>query len=346
MQFVSRLMVRARALLNRSRTPQKRGPRARPCLELLETREMLHANAVLDAEHLAVFGTRDPVTQVITGGLVPDVAVTDQSVASGNWSDPTIWSNGVPKNGDNVLISSGTVITIDGNESIDANKQRLALRTIRDDGTLRFATQANTTLLVDTIIVEPSGTFEMGTVANPIDASQRARVIFADLAKPLEDNLAKGVPGSQAALNNYEAQRLAWDPLQFGLGLVTHGEVRINGSPVTSWLQGGLDSALKPLDLKKGTTTIDLGKDANGNPMPVPANWKVGDHLIIPGTQAALPYYLGGAIDASDEVTIASIKGSTFTLSTPRCNTTTFTDRFTWRTWFATPRSSPKSLAR
>src|SRR6185436_6932690 len=125
--ITSGVATRARALLNRFNSPRKRCYRARLCVEYLEARDMLHANVVLDAEHLAVFGSRDPVTQVITGGLVPDAAVTDRSLASGNWSDPTIWSSGVPKNGDNVLISVGTVVTVDGNESIDTLGQRIAI---------------------------------------------------------------------------------------------------------------------------------------------------------------------------------------------------------------------------
>jgi len=334
MHLFSRMLNRRRASAKSHKPSQNLRPRARLCLETLEARDMMHANVVMSAEHLAMFGARDPVTQEIHGGLAPDSSITVKSIASGIWSDPAIWSNGVPKNGDNVLISAGTVVTIDGNASIDSNGQRVALRTIRDDGTLRFDVHADTTLLVDTIIVEPHGTFEMGTADNPIDANHRARVIFADSARPLEAALAAAAPGSQAAKNaqaalkDYEAQRTGWDSLQFGLGLITHGEVSINGAPVTSWLQGGLDTNMNALEPKKGATTINLGNDADGNPIRVPENWKVGDRVIIPGTQAALPYYLGGAIDASDEVQITGISkttlsdgtvvnGTTFTIGTP-----------------------------
>src|SRR5437879_1336353 len=44
---------------------------ARPRLEELESRLLLHANVVMDAEHLAVFGATD-AAGVVTGGLVPD----------------------------------------------------------------------------------------------------------------------------------------------------------------------------------------------------------------------------------------------------------------------------------
>ena len=55
----------------------------------------------------------------------------------------------------NVLISLGSVVIVDAQFSSP-------LHTIRDDGTLRFDPHANTLLLVDTIIVEPEGTFPNG----------------------------------------------------------------------------------------------------------------------------------------------------------------------------------------
>lgn len=125
----------------------------------------------MDAEYLAVFGARDPVTNVIIGGFVPDSTVTNHSIASGNWSDPSIWRDGVPDDNDNVLISMGTVVTVDRDETVSATDCRVALRAIRDDGTLRFDPHANTKLLVDTIIVEGCGILEMGTAADPIDAT-------------------------------------------------------------------------------------------------------------------------------------------------------------------------------
>lgn len=335
MLFFSRLSLRAKKLgrsLPRLRKPGGRR-QYRPTLERLELRQVMHANVVLDAEHLSVFGSRDPVTHVVSGGLAPDSSITDRAIASGNWSDPSIWSDGLPDSGDNVLIPEGIVVTVDGDLSVDAAHHRVALGVIRDDGTLRFDPRRNGVLLADTILVEPTGVFEMGTAAEPIDAAHRARVIFADQAKLLEDALASAAPGSaaakqaQAALNDYEARRNAWDPGQFSLGLLSHGDVAIHGAAVTSWLQGGFDSQMARLNLFRGATTINLGQDADHHPIQVPADWKVGDHLVLPGTQPTAPYYLGGGIDASDEVTITSISqtivngqivnGTTFTISAP-----------------------------
>ncbi len=190
---------------------------------------------MLDAEHLAVFGSRDPNTGVITGGLVPDSSVTYISkpgTGPEKWSDPSTWlyvgpaladgsqPSAIPDAGANVLISLGSVVVIDG--QFDA-----PLHTIRDDGTLRFDPHANTLLLVDTIFVEPEGVFQMGTdpsKADPlsptgmgqrIDADKSAKMIFAD-SGPIDLN---------------------WDPMQYSRGLVSHGEVSIFGTTVTSYEQ-------------------------------------------------------------------------------------------------------------
>lgn len=311
-------------------------------LETLEGRLLLHGGAggvVEDAEHLAVFGSRDATTGVVTGGLVPDSSVTDKSIASGHWSDATNWSHGVPHDGDNLLISSGTIITLDGNESVDSLGNRVAIKTIRVDGTLAFDTHANTTLLVDSIIVEPSGSYQMGTAQSPIDPNDRARVIFADLAKPLDDALAQAAPGTaaaqaaQKAVDDYDTARTAWDPLQFGLGLVSHGAVQIYGSrpdntnpgaaagAVTSWVQGMQDPAnpAQTVSWLAGSSVLDLGVDGTPQhqPISVPTSWKVGDAIIVTGKAAARPYYLGGAFSQDEEVRITAINGGKVTISAP-----------------------------
>ena len=286
MLMFSRMSKHARNLLSQPRKARRRNW-SRPQVEQLEVRLVLHANAVLDAEHLAVFGSHDPVTHVVTGGLVPDSAVNNHSIASGNWSDASIWSDGVPDDNDNVLISEGTVVTVDGDETVSPTDNRVALRTIRDDGTLRFAPHVNTRLLVDTIIVTGEGVFEMGTAADPIDAAHRARVIFADRTIGLDS----------AATAAFDAGQLAWDPLQFSHGMIAHGEVSIYGAHVTSFVSGVKTNLAN-------STTFDLG-------VPVPADWKVGDQLIISGTSATN----AANVNTDDQVKIAGINGNVITLS-------------------------------
>ena len=195
---------------------------------------------------------------------MPDLALTYISVPSatpGDWSDPDTWqyvgptpTNGsipspIPGAHDNVLISSNSVVLVDG---ISNSPQR----TIRIDGTLRFDPHANTALTVDTIIVEGSGVFQMGTdpsepdpysltgMGEPIDADRKAKVVFAD----------RGVID------------VGWDPLQFSRGLVTHGEVSIFGASVTSFEQLAGDARAKD-------KTLVLA-----NP---PTGWKAGDRLVL-----------------------------------------------------------------
>ena len=256
MLMFSSLSSYARTLKTGSRKARRRNW-SRPNVEQLEVRVLLHANPVMDAEHLAVFGARDAATLVVTGGLVPDAAVTTHTIASGNWSNPAIWSDGVPDEGDNVLISMGTVVTVDGDETVSATDPRVVLRTIRADGALRFEPHVNTKLLVDTIIVEGSGVFEMGTDADPIDATHRARVIFAD-----------GTIGlSPAEKTAYDTAQFNWDPLQFSHGLVTHGSVSIHGAHVTSFVSGQKTNLAN-------SSAVDLG-------FAVPSDWKVGDRLVF-----------------------------------------------------------------
>ena len=269
-------------------------------LELLEPRLVLHANVVLDAEHLAVFGARDATTGVISGGLVSDAALTYRSIASGNWSSASIWGhndgNGnflsdgtIPGNDANVLIATGTVVTVDGNESVGPNNSRVALRTIRDDGTLRFDPNADTRLLVDTIIVEPTGVFQMGTAAAPIAANHKARLVFADREL--------GLTAAQQV--TFDAAQLAWDPLQFSHGLVSHGDVSIYGSTVTSFVNVAAG-------LNERATTINLIASP-------PTGWQVGDRLVISGSTAAN----NRGVNQDEQLAIAAINGNTITLSAP-----------------------------
>ena len=289
MLMFSSLSSYARTLKTGSRKARRRNW-VQTKVEPLEVRVVLsagHTNVAMTAEHLAVFGTHDAVTHVVTGGLVPDAAVTTHTIASGNWSNPAIWSDGVPDEGDNVLISHETVVTVDGDVTVSSTDPRVVLRAIRADGTLRFDPHVNTKLLVDTIIVQASGAFEMGSEADPIDSTHRARVIFADRIIGL----------SPAELTAFGTAQFAWDPLQFSHGLVTHGNVSIHGAHVTSFVSGQKTNLA-------GSSTFDLG-------FAVPSDWKVGDRLVISGTTATN----AANVNQDDEIQIAGINGNVITIN-------------------------------
>ncbi len=258
-----------------------------------------HGNDAMTAEHRAVFGSRDATTGAIAGGLVPDAAVTYKSAGSGDWLNSSTWlhvnntgeflADGTrPGAGDNVLISSGTIVLVDGNVAVDGDGGRVALRTIRVDGMLKFDPTHDTRLLVDTVVVEPTGVLEIGTDDAPIATKQRAQLIFADRELGL-------TPDEQREFE--EAQR-EWDSLQFSHGLLSHGDVEIHGTHVTSFI------------------SINGGISAGSSSFPVsslPEGWRAGDYLIITGSTAA-----NARGDNQDEqVTIAGLDGTSVLLSTP-----------------------------
>lgn len=311
MSIFSRLTSRIRTRKNYSR-PKRQNYRFRPQIESLERRELLHSTAGAVAEmdeHSMVFGGTDS-QGVPHPGLVPLSAVTNTALNSGSWlanqadADPTlpVWSNGVPKAGDNIYIPAGITVTLDGFEgglTPTGQPTGALIRTVRVNGTLNFQADRNTSLFVDTIIVMPKGTFQMGSQQSPIQFNKQARVVFAPYSTINRD---------------------VWDPLQFSLGLVTHGTVRINGQrpandnagkpipiaapSVTSWVLGSNN-------FMRGTTSLNLGTT------PVPKDWNVGDSIIVTGMAAALPYYLGGAASQDEEVKITGIVGNTIQISAP-----------------------------
>src|SRR5262249_50192655 len=155
--------------------------------------------------------------------------------------------NGVPKAGDNVLIALGTDVTVDA-----INRQ--ALHTIRVDGTLEFSTTQNSGLVVDTIIVEPEGTLDMGTAANPVPQGVEAKIRIQGDGNPIDTN---------------------WDPSQFSRGLVSHGDVQVHGAAKTSFM------AVAGNGVARGTTLSPVKTITLAN---VPTNWQPGDRLVLTGT--------------------------------------------------------------
>jgi hypothetical protein len=175
--------------------------------------------------------------------LVGADSVTHTAVRDGRWSEAATWKDGkVPTANANALIPTGKAVTVDMVSSI-------LLRTLRIDGSLQFATDKDTTLLVDTIVVPPAGRLIMGTTEAPIARERRARIIFADRG-PIDTD---------------------WDPNLLSRGLVAHGVVSMVGAEVTPYL--GLKNAPR-----QGDTKLVLSR--------APTNWKRGDRLVLTGARA------------------------------------------------------------
>lgn len=189
-----------------------------------------HSPEPIRSEHHSVFA------------LVADSLTTHMAHQSGLWSDPATWMHGqIPDAGARVVIPAGVSVEL-------AQVNPVVHKTIRVDGTLHFATQVDTTLLVDTLIVSMTGHLQIGTVAEPVASGVRARLVIADTG-PID---------------------LAWDPLEFSRGLISHGRVTMHGEVKTS--HADLAEQINRRDRQLVLATP-------------PVNWQVGDVLVVPGTR-------------------------------------------------------------
>ncbi|NWG71974.1 MAG: cadherin-like domain-containing protein [Parvularculaceae bacterium] len=221
----------------------------------------------MQAEHLALLN------------LVPVSAATHIAVKSGSWFDPTVWASGVvPGDGAKVVIPTGVVIDYDGES--DAS-----VLTVRVDGALHFATDRDTHLKVDTLIVTPSGHLEIGTAEHPIDAGVRAVITIADNG-PID---------------------VAWDPTLLSRGVISHGGIDIHGAEKETFIKVAVD----PM---RGATSITLDSPPEG--------WRVGDRIVITGThfkESATHVEGAPRTDTTEDevLTITAINGNTISLDRP-----------------------------
>jgi hypothetical protein len=218
------------------------GAEARPPVPPRQHGPMAHPNdPVLQAEHTALLD------------LVIPADASHRASRDGPWSDPRTWKGDVVPGADaRVLIPRNVTVTVD--------RAAAPVRTVRVDGVLRFAADRNTSLIVDTIVVSPSGQLVMGTSELPVAADKKAEIVFTG-AGPIDTQ---------------------WDPNLLSRGLISHGTVTMHGAPVTSWLA----LARAP---RRGDTRLVLAER--------PTNWKKGDTLVVTGTRL-LPRAKGGRPDA------------------------------------------------
>lgn len=237
----------------------------------------------------AVYALGDDPALVNTHGI-PDFAAnpTIVSTKSGNWFDASTWVEArIPGVNDVVKIAEGHVVVYKG---INNN----ALSTLGIKGTLTFDTAANSRIKVGTILVYREGTLNVGTQLNPILENANVEIIIAD--KPL----VTSVPGSATE---------AYDPLQYGTGIVGFGEVNFHGKAMpATWLR------LLVEPLAGHTTLVTSG---------IPTDWNVGDTIILPGTKNE-PIIRKYSKDPTtpmiyelEELSISSISGNVITLDQP-----------------------------
>jgi len=205
--------------------------------------------------------------------LVPHSAATHVAVNDGSWFDPNTWQQGqVPGTDAKVVISEGVHVTYDAESDT-------RLETVRVDGTLEFAHNRNTKIVVDTFIASPTSTLTIGSEANPIQANKTARIVIANDGE-IDAN---------------------WDPTLISRGVVTHGQVRIHGAEKLDFISLQSDASASDNEL-----VLNLPDGMN-----TPPGWQVGDQLVLGGTS----YNPDGSDDDNsrfqDEVlTITEINGN------------------------------------
>jgi len=201
------------------------------------------------------------------------------SVKSGDWSDPTVWGNGLggdypckTTSDDTVLIGSGHTVTYDIDNSVSGLNHRMGKITCGSGETLAFATTKSTYLHIrgdstSAINCSSSGTIKIGTDAN----------------NPLSSSYTCTIEIDQAT-----------DSTGRIIDLTNDGEALIFGMVKT--VQGNTTSAITA----DSSNTFTMST--------VPSDWAIGDELLIQGTNAT-------SLNENDEITITNISGTTVTFT-------------------------------
>jgi hypothetical protein len=206
--------------------------------------------------------------------LVPHTDVTHWPIADGDWSNPNIWYDGrVPASGARTLIPNGRTVRY------DVNAPHTRLDWIRVDGTLNWATDIDTQMLVETIIGTRGSTITVGT--GPTDRVQDG---VEAIVKWSARDYRSGdfIPYDIA---------LARDPELWGRGIVSQGTFRV-------WGKEKFHGCLATASVDAGATSLTLEKD--------PTGWVVGDRIVISGMRLYLGDNPGDRFKHEDEERVIS----------------------------------------
>lgn len=190
-----------------------------------------HAHAADSGTHAAVMSLVEPAN------------ATHVAAASGDWSSAATWGGDVPGTGSFVHIPAGVTVTVD--TKLDPEIERIGV-----EGTLRFATDVDTELKVDTLVTMPTGTLEVGTPDQPIADDVIASIEFADDG-PIDR---------------------AQDPGLISRGALLHGTTVVQGGDVTH-------RTTVSTFPRAGDTSIQVNGPLVG--------WDAGDEIVITGTNGA-----------------------------------------------------------
>ena len=210
------------------------------------------------------------------------------SVKSGAWSAPTTWEgNAVPGAGDRVLIRVRHAITYDV-------KSDAVIRGINISGSLAFAPDKDTVLNVGLIRIQPGDDYS----EDGFDCEGH----FTRVPLGAQSALLVGTPDAPIAksalirLHHVEGLSKETCPAIICCG----GRMDFHGQPLSrAWVKLGATA-------KIGDTAVSLADPVTG--------WKVGDRIIVTGTQA---HESAKAESLTEERIIIAINGTKLTFDKP-----------------------------
>ena len=214
-----------------------------------------------------------------------------RSAKSGPWSAAATWDGGnVPATGSRVLIRAGHRVEYDV-------KSEAVVRGVNVAGTLAFAPDRDTLLNVGLVKIQPGDEYS----EDGFDCD--AHVAAPDPAKP-QPALLVGTPDRPIIAGKSAVIRLHFvagmDKDSCPAVVCCAGRWDSHGAPLSrGWLKLGATA-------KIGDTAVTLAE-------PV-AGWRVGDRVILTGTQTHGPTKTEST---TEERTIAAIDGTKLTLDTP-----------------------------
>lgn len=194
--------------------------------------------------------------------------ITHTAVQDGPWNQAATWDTGtVPGDGAIVRVPQGRLVRL-------TSKENARIKYLDILGEFRLAIHDDARLLVETIVVRPTGFFMIGNPTNRMKPGKLAEVVFISDGNPID----KG-----------------WDPSEVSRGLVSMGKVRIYGDTVAHM-------SIVDASITKGRTVLDLK-------VPVPPSWEVGDTIVLAGT-----HFRRDTDHQDETFAIAGINGSQITL--------------------------------
>ncbi|MFC3195743.1 G8 domain-containing protein [Marinicella sediminis] len=216
--------------------------------------------------------------QLMVNNLFGDDGITHTASQSGSWFATSTWQEGsIPDANAQVLIPSGTTVVYDQVSAV-------SLQAVRVEGQLTFAVHQSSQMIVDTLLVQPSGRLVMGTENRPVAPGVTIDLLFRDTGD----------------------LDVTSDPSLMSRGLLASGPVIMHGLPKTPHSKVAVDPMAGDQQLTLATA---------------PLNWQVGDTLVLAGTKYS-GWKWDNSIQAvryhgtQDEVvTIAAINGAVIGLN-------------------------------